>query len=172
MHLVRCGFAGSGLPLGTSSPRSDLPNGEVEHHAMKKGVRVEKSPEGREWMGAKDSCSKLRRSTRHLASLSGVRGSDRWSRASTVRGERGDRRGRQRGNARGIWIGRRAGPRRWTSACSGRRASVVTNSSWAAAWKSSLVAGGTSQSDVARPESKSGTERRHPGRNGSVDVRQ
>jgi len=79
--------------------------------------------------GAKDICSKLRRSTRHLASLSSVRGSDRWSRASTLRAERGDRRGRQRGTARGIWIGRQAGPRRSTSACSGRRASVVTNSS-------------------------------------------
>jgi hypothetical protein len=67
------------VSLGASSPRSDLPNDEVEHHAMKKEVQVEKSPEGREWMGAKDICSKLRRSTRHLASLSSVRASDRWS---------------------------------------------------------------------------------------------
>jgi len=50
MQLVRCGFVGSGVPLGASSPRSDLPNGEVKHHAMKKEVQVENlRKEGNGW---------------------------------------------------------------------------------------------------------------------------
>jgi len=39
---------------------------------------------------------------------------------------------------------------------------------WATPWKSPVIADGTSESDVPHPESKSGTERRHPGHNGSA----